>query len=95
VFLESWDFTPEGATGGQPFPARIALNTLATSDADPTALRKLRQLGVRYVLIDELHGGGAPEPSSVSKRVFANSALVVYRLVGQGRDGGDAKECNT
>jgi hypothetical protein len=95
VFLESWDFTPEGANGGQPFRARLALNTLATSDADPAALRKLRQLGVRYVLIDELHGGGAPEPSSVSKRVFASSALVVYRLVGQGRDRGDVQECNT
>ncbi len=82
VFLESWDFTPAGAKGGQPFKRRLALNTLATSYGNATALRALRRLGVRYVLIDELHGGGAPEPASVSRRVFANSALVVYRLLG-------------
>jgi hypothetical protein len=93
VFLESWDFTPESANGGQPFRSRLALNSLATLDADPAALLELRQMGVRYVLIDELHGGGAPESSSVSKRVFANTALVVYRLVGQGRARTNAKGC--
>jgi hypothetical protein len=85
VFLESWGFTPEAAEGGQPFRARLALEDRATVDGDAAALRELRRDGVRYVLIDELHGGGAPEPASVSRRVFANGALVVYRLVGQGR----------
>jgi hypothetical protein len=92
VFLESWDFTPQGAKGGQPFARRLALNRLATADGDAAALRKLRELGVRYVLIDELHGGGAAEPARVSERVFANRALIVYRLLGRG--GTTGKECD-
>jgi hypothetical protein len=92
VFLESWGFTPEAAEGGQPFRARLALEDRATIDGDPAALRELRRDGVRYVLIDELHGGGADEPASVSRRVFANGALVVYRLLGQG---GTREECDT
>lgn len=95
VFLESWDFTPEGAGGGQPFRSRLALNDRATVDGDPAALRELRRRGVRYVLVDELHGGGAPEPASVSQRVFVNGALVVYRLLGQGRAQGGGEQCAT
>jgi hypothetical protein len=87
IFLESWGFTPEAALGGQPFAKRLALNTLATSDGDAQALRELRRRGVSYVLIDELHGGGAPEPPHVARRVFANGALVVYRILGPGPRG--------
>jgi hypothetical protein len=93
VFLESWGFTPEAAQGGQPFRSRLALNDRATRDGEPAALRELRRDGVRYVLIDELHGGGAPEPASVSRRVFANGALVVYRLLGQGRVQDGREQC--
>jgi hypothetical protein len=81
VFLESWAYTPGGAYGGQPFPARLALNDLATLYGDPAALRALGRQGVDYVLIDKTHGGGAPEPGSVSRLLFRNSALDVYRLM--------------
>jgi hypothetical protein len=79
IFLESWNYTPRGALGGEPFPRRLALNNLAVSGS-PMALRELARDGVSYVLIDKSHGGGAPEPPSVSRLVFENSALDVYRL---------------
>jgi hypothetical protein len=80
VYLESWAYTPLGVEGGQPFPARAALNNAATVRGDPQALRQLQRDGVSYVLIDKTHGGGAPESSSVSRLVFSNSALDVYQL---------------
>jgi hypothetical protein len=81
VFLESWYYTPYGTLSPQPFPARFKLNTEALTRGDPAALRKLREAGVSYVLIDKTHGGGAPEPPGVSRLVFSNSALDVYRLL--------------
>jgi hypothetical protein len=80
VFLESWSYTPIGAEGRQPYPQRLALNERAVAHGDPSALRQLARMGVSYVLIDKLHGGGAGEPASVSKLVFSNRALDVYRL---------------
>jgi hypothetical protein len=79
IFLESWFYTPAGTTGGEPYPRRLALNEAAMS-GNPTALRELALDGVSYVLIDKLHGGGPAEPASVSRAVFDNSALEVYRL---------------
>jgi hypothetical protein len=80
VYLESWAYTSAGVYGGQPFPARLALNNRAVLKGEPDALRELAQRGVGYVLIDKLHGTGADEPVGVSRLVFDNSALEVYRL---------------
>jgi hypothetical protein len=80
VFLESWLVTPAGLNGGQPFPGRFALNSMATLHGSPAALRELARLGVRYVLIDKTHEGRVQEPASASRLVFRNSALDVYRL---------------
>lgn len=80
IFLESWFYTPDGTRVAQPFPSRFKLNSEALSDGAPRALRELGEAGVSYVLVDKIHGGGAPEPSSVSRLVFADSALDVYRL---------------
>jgi hypothetical protein len=79
VFLEGWTYTSQETLGHEPFPERQALNARAVSGS-PVALRTLARDGVSYMLIDKLHGGGAPEPASVSRLVFANSALDVYRL---------------
>ncbi len=81
VYLESWQYTPGGESGGLPFPARLRLSNLATQRGDPAALRQLARDGVGYVLIDKTHGGGAPEPPSVSRLVYDNAALDVYRLL--------------
>jgi hypothetical protein len=80
VFLESWTYTPLGALGGEPFPRRLALNERAVADGDPAALAELARDGVRDVLVDRVHGGGAAEPPSVSRLVYASPALDVYRL---------------
>jgi hypothetical protein len=81
MFLEAWNTTVKGSRGEQPFPARLALNTAATHYASPAALRELGRIGVSYVLIDKTHGGGAKEAASVSRLVFTNSAVNVYRLL--------------
>lgn len=81
VFLESWRYTAGGQTGGLPYPWRFALNQRAVAQGDPEALRELARRGVSYVLIDKTHVGAPPEPASVSRLVFSNSALDVYRLV--------------
>lgn len=80
VFLESWRYTAGGQTGGLPYPWRFALNQRAVAQANPEALRELARRGVSYVLIDKTHIGAPPEPPSVSRLVFSNSALDVYRL---------------
>jgi hypothetical protein len=81
IFLESWGFSPTGRTGGQPFPGRLTLNDSAVLRGNPVALGELGREGVSYVLLDKTHGGGAREPSSLSRLVFSNSALDVYRLL--------------
>jgi hypothetical protein len=80
VWLESWHYTAGGQTGAQPYPGRFALNQSALQQGNPAALRTLARRGVKYVLIDKTHGGGAPEPASVSTLVYSSPALNVYRL---------------
>jgi hypothetical protein len=82
VFLESWGDTTSGLTTiTQPFPKRFKLNTEAVMLGRPAALRQLGADGVGYVLVDRSHGNGSREPASTSRLVFANRALMVYRLV--------------
>jgi hypothetical protein len=80
VIMESWIATSRGQHGEQPYPALYALNSAATLRGDPTAVRALARRGVTYILIDKSHEGRVRESASVSRLVFANSALDVYRL---------------
>lgn len=80
VWLESWHYTAGGQTGAQPYPGRFALNQSAIQQGNPAALRELARRGVKYVLIDNTHGGGAAEPASVSALVYSSPALDLYRL---------------
>jgi hypothetical protein len=82
VFLESWNYTPQGADEdvAQPYADRLAINDGALLDGNPDDLEELRRLGVDYVLIDRLHGDGSPALDDAARRVFSNDALVVYRL---------------
>jgi hypothetical protein len=88
VFLESWDYTPQGARhlaqgrDSTPFPALLALNEAAVQQASPSATETLyRRYGVRYILIDRLHGPVPPIPPSPARLVYANRDLDVYRLL--------------
>jgi hypothetical protein len=93
--LESWTFTPRGLNGGLPYPARLALNDMAVVHGSALALRALARDGVSYVLIDKTHGAGAPEPAGVSRLVFENSALSVYRLRTPPHEGRVSAGCGT
>ncbi len=93
VFLESWAYTSSGTYGGQPFPARYALNELAVTHGNVGALQMLARKGVDYVLIDKLHDATGPEPRSVSTPVFDNEALEVYRLSAPGARTGRRAGC--
>lgn len=93
VFLESWYYTPNGTRVAQPFPLRLKLNTEAISYGAPRALQELGEVGVSYVLVDKLHGGAPSEPASVSRLVFDNSALKVYRLSAGGGAAQARREC--
>jgi hypothetical protein len=80
VLFESWIVASQGG-GEQPYPALYALNSAATLHADPAAVRELARMGVTYILIDKTHGGGGVrEPANVSRLVFSNGALDVYRI---------------
>jgi hypothetical protein len=79
-FFESWIMAGEADGREQPYPALYALNYDATLRGSPTAIRQLAQRGVSYILIDKSHGAYVREPESVSRLVFSNSALDVYRL---------------
>jgi hypothetical protein len=81
VLLESWYNTPLGLRSSDPYPALLTINDMAVVHGSAPDLRELARDGVKYVLIDETHGEGAPEPASVSRLVFENSALRVYRLL--------------
>lgn len=93
--LESWYTTPRGVREASPYPARLALNDKAVVDGSPSALREIARDGVSYVLVDKTHGTGAPESASVSRLVFENSALRVYRLLSPPRGGSGGRRCGT
>jgi hypothetical protein len=80
VLLESWIITYRGLRSEQPYPGLYALNNAATRSGSPVAVRELARRGVSYILIDKSHEGDVREPSSVSRLVFSNSALDVYRV---------------
>jgi hypothetical protein len=91
VFLESWRYTAGGQTGGLPYPWRLALNERAVAQGNAQALRELSRIGVKYVLIDKTHAGGAREPTSVSTLVYSSPALDVYQLLPAGAARGCAE----
>jgi hypothetical protein len=95
IFLESWAYTPGGAGGAEPFPRKLALNDSGVVGGNPAALRALARDGVSYILIDKTHGSGALEPPSVSRLVFSNSALDVYRLSAEVRASHSSTGCRT
>jgi hypothetical protein len=96
VLIESWYSTPLGLISNDPYPARRTLNDLAVVHGSTAYLRELARGGISYVLVDKTHGGGAAESASVSRLVFENSALRVYRLLAPPRAvAGVGRACGT
>ncbi len=87
VLLESWDYTPPGyqhlAIGDSetPFRGLLALNDAAVLDASPAAISVLHdRYGVRYIVIDRLHGPLSPGLSRVGHVVFANPGVTIFSI---------------
>lgn len=88
VYLEGWGYTPsaeallaKGITAVPPrFAGRYRVNQATFANASPWALESLRHAGVRYVVVDLVHGPPSPALARSLPTVFANRALIVYRL---------------
>ncbi len=87
VFLESWQYTPLGAQyvalkkTSSPFPRLLAINDAAVLDASPTAISLLKgRYGVRYILVDRIHGPSSPGLARVARLVYSNPAVAVFKI---------------
>jgi hypothetical protein len=89
VFLESWYGTPETLglspsaldEGQNLFIGRLRLNDAVFSRADSEAVRILaRNFGVRYLLLDKVHGSGSDKLDTVGEKVFSNASIDIYLL---------------
>lgn len=89
VFLEGWVYAPRSRTLGKavwygtamPFPDRLRLNEAVFRRGDRSALRVLTsRYGVRYLVVDRVHGGVAPGPARLGREVYSNPALAVYAV---------------
>ncbi len=90
IFLEGWALTAraneigaEAVTyhGRVPFPERLALNRAVFERADYRALRTMfERYGVRYLLVDRLHGTATGRLGAISRLIYSSPALAVYRI---------------
>jgi hypothetical protein len=85
VFLEGWQDTIPAADlldpRITPFPDRLRLNDAVFYAADARALRTMRRdFGVRYLLVDRLHGPVNPRLDSLAQVVLTNPGATVYRV---------------
>ena len=103
VFLEGWGYAVRTTKIGfsdvvsgreHPFPERAELNDAVFADADRRALRVLTgRHGVRYLVVDLLHGGATPGVVGLGRVVYRNPAVIVL-AVGPGSNSGEAKSTN-
>jgi hypothetical protein len=85
VFLEGWVDTIPAADLRDPrmtpFPERLRLNNAVFYVGDARALRVLqRDYGVRYLLVDRIHGPVNPRLARLASAVFANPSATVYAV---------------
>jgi hypothetical protein len=87
VFLESWDFTPEGGRylarglSTTPFAALSRLNDAAVDRGSRSAIAVLYdRYGVRYIVVDRHHGPVSPSLRYVAQQVYSNPDVIIYRL---------------
>ncbi len=88
VFLESWQYTTQGASyavlekSGTPFPHLLAINDAAVLRASPAAISLLDDhYGVRYIVIDRHHGPSAsPYLYRVADLVYSNPDVAVFKI---------------
>jgi hypothetical protein len=90
VFLESWEYTSQGARYESlgrtetPFPRLLAINDAAVLRASPAAISLLHdRYGVRYIAIDRHHGPQPPNLDRVAALVYSNPDIAVFKVVGR------------
>ena len=65
-----------------PFPERLRLNEAVFKRGDRTALQTLvHDYGVRYLLVDLVHGGRAANVASLGRLTFSNTDVAIYAVV--------------
>jgi hypothetical protein len=90
IFLEGWAYTARASRLGAEavtfhgliaFPRRLALNRAVFVRADPVALSTLtNRYGVRYLLVDRLHGSASPRLTRLGRLIYRSPALLVYAV---------------
>lgn len=87
VFLESWEETPQGyrylslGRSGSPFPRLLAINNAALLRGSRAAISLLHdRYGVRYIVIDRLHGPASAKLARLAHLVYENPAVAVFRI---------------
>jgi hypothetical protein len=85
VFLESWEYTPQGARyvslgrTATPFPRLLAINDAAVLRASPAAISLLHdRYGVRYIVIDRHHGPASANLARVARLAYSNPDIAVF-----------------
>jgi hypothetical protein len=90
TFLEGWAYTMKTLKHGPgyrlrrsncPFSRRLRLNDAVFQRGDRKALRTIvRDYGVRYLVVDRVHGGDPARVASLGRRVFSNPAVAVFAV---------------
>jgi hypothetical protein len=90
TFLEGWFYTMKTLSRGpsyhlarrtSPFPQRLRLNDAVFRHGDRAALRTLvRDYGVRYLVVDRVHGGEPARVARLGRRVFSNAAVAIFAV---------------
>jgi len=84
VFLEGWVYEHEPwwdeRMAGFPYRDQLALNRQIFLDADTDSARELFNRGVKFLVVDKLHGKWNPDIKSFSAKVFGNSDVEIYAL---------------
>jgi hypothetical protein len=102
VFLEGWLYSIKEQRLGDsvitgpnmPYPERLRLNDAVFQRGDRHALRTLvRDYGVRYLLVDLVHGGHSERVAALGRLVFSDSDVAIYVVPFRGsRSRGDPQE---
>jgi hypothetical protein len=89
IFLEGWLYSIKEQRLGDsiitgphmPYPERLRLNDAVFQGGDRNALRMLvRNYGVRYLLVDLVHGGHIDRVAALGRLVFSNSDVAIYAV---------------
>jgi hypothetical protein len=89
TFLEGWLYSIKEQRLGDsvitgpnmPYPERLRLNDAVFQRGDRNALRILvRKFGVRYLLVDLVHGDHIERVAALGRLVFSNSDVAIYAV---------------